>query len=675
MRQNDLIVQGRDDPVSKLSLRQVMILGVGLGIFLPVLFLAPWFVHNRYHQELELRIHAPLAQYADMLSHAMSGPLWNVDAPSALPLVNAILSNPDVVSISVDDQALGHFVYSEHPERRIGGNVQARRDVMHNDKVIGQVRIELTTSRIEAQLLEDALRFAFAVFAQIVFSFVFILLLFERRMMAPLRQLLKGAARLARGELDQPVVWQRADELGVLAKGLDDMREKLGGLFSERQIQNLALQRELAERQRVEDELRVSQAKFAVIFQSSPVPILVARASEDYAKVDVNDAWLRQFHWSHDDAGVQAAQWRALWQVPDERQEVMTRIEQHNEVHDHEAMLHRADEDDYRLCSISGRKIEIVGDALLILAVEDITEKRRNELEVRMLNARLEDRVAERTQALQKANDELNETLQTLQRAQGELLRSEKLAALGSLVAGVAHELNTPIGIGVTVASTLQEDSLAFARAANEGLSRSRLNQFVDKTRTASDLLMRSLGRAAELISSFKQVAVDQTSAQRRVFKLAELVHEIVLTLGPSIRKTPYTVGSDIPLDIVLDSFPGHLGQVLINLVNNALVHAFEGKGEGHVLIAAQAIDAEHIRITVSDDGKGIAEQDLPRIFDPFFTTRLGQGGSGLGLNIVHNLVSGPLRGSISVSSTPTVGTTFTLQLQRVGQETSDCSL
>lgn len=658
--------------MSKLSLRQVMILGVGLGIFLPVLLLAPWLVHNRYQQELELRINAPLAQYADMLSHAMSGPLWNVDAPSALPLVKAILSNQDVVSISVDDQTLGHFIFSEHPERRSGASVQAKRDVLHDDKVIGQVRIELTTSRIEAQLLEDALRFALAVFAQIVFSFVFILVLFERRMMKPLRELLQGAARLARGELDQPVVRLRADELGVLAKGLDDMREKLGGLFSERQIQNLALQKELLERQRVEVELRVSQAKFAVIFQASPAPISVARKSDAYARADVNDAWLRQFHWPVSDAAGQTLCWQAMWLDVADQRAVIDQLERFGELSDHEVYLRRGDDAENRLCALSGRKIDIVGDTLLILAAEDITEQRRNEQEIRSLNASLEDRVVERTQALQKANTELSEALQNLQRAQGELLRTEKLAALGALVAGVAHELNTPIGIGVTVASTLQEDSLAFARVLEQGVSRSRLGQFIEKTRTASDLLLRSLGRAAELISSFKQVAVDQTSAQRRVFKLDELVHEIVLTLGPSIRKTPYTVVSDIPQDIALDSFPGHLGQVLINLVNNALLHAFGGRSEGRISIAARRIDDELIEITVSDDGNGIADKDLPRIFDPFFTTRMGQGGSGLGLSIVHNLVAGPLRGSISVESALQIGTTFTLQLQRVGQEVTD---
>lgn len=658
--------------MSKLSLRQVMILGVGLGIFLPVLLLAPWLVHNRYQQELELRINAPLAQYADMLSHAMSGPLWNVDAPSALPLVKAILSNQDVVSISVDDQTLGHFIFSEHPERRSGASVQAKRDVLHDDKVIGQVRIELTTSRIEAQLLEDALRFALAVFAQIVFSFVFILVLFERRMMKPLRELLQGAARLARGELDQPVVRLRADELGVLAKGLDDMREKLGGLFSERQIQNLALQKELLERQRVEVELRVSQAKFAVIFQASPAPISVARKSDAYARADVNDAWLRQFHWPVSDAAGQTLCWQAMWLDVADQRAVIDQLERFGELSDHEVYLRRGDDAENRLCALSGRKIDIVGDTLLILAAEDITEQRRNEQEILSLNASLEDRVAERTQAFQQANTELSEALENLQRAQGELLRTEKLAALGALVAGVAHELNTPIGIGVTVASTLQEDSLAFARALDQGMSRSRLNQFIDKTRSASDLLLRSLSRAAELISSFKQVAVDQTSAQRRVFKLDELVHEIVLTLGPSIRKTPYTVVSDIPQDIALDSFPGHLGQVLINLVNNALLHAFGGRSEGRISIAARRIDDELIEITVSDDGNGIADKDLPRIFDPFFTTRMGQGGSGLGLSIVHNLVAGPLRGSISVESALQIGTTFTLQLQRVGQEVTD---
>ena len=297
----------------------------------------------------------------------------------------------------------------------------------------------------------------------------------------------------------------------------------------------------------------------------------------------------------------------------------------------------------------------------------DITEQKKAELAYRDLNETLEQRVVLRTDALTQSNLELNQTLATLQQAQNELVRSEKLAALGALVAGIAHELNTPIGNSVMAASTLEDHSNAMRKTVTEGnLRRSALEQFIGDTQTATDILIRNLRRASELISSFKQVAVDQASAQRREFNLAEAVSEILITLGPTLKKTPYQIDSNIAPDIVLDSYPGALGQILVNLINNALLHAFDGRQQGLISVQAFASEPGWIDLTITDNGRGISEDNLPRIFDPFFTTKLGQGGSGLGLNIVHNLACGVLGGSIAVASQLDWGTRFSLSLPRV---------
>ena len=179
----------------------------------------------------------------------------------------------------------------------------------------------------------------------------------------------------------------------------------------------------------------------------------------------------------------------------------------------------------------------------------------------------------------------------------------------------------------------------------------------------ASDLLLRNLGQAHELVTSFKRVAVDQASDQRRPFDLRTTLEELVATLSPMLRKTPYRMELDLAGGLVLDSYPGPLGQVVTNLVTNALLHAFEGRTTGCMRIAARALDARQIEIVFSDDGIGIAEEHLKRIFDPFFTTKLGKGGSGLGLNIVHNIVTGSLGGKLNVMSRTGEGTTFTLTI------------
>lgn len=251
-----------------------------------------------------------------------------------------------------------------------------------------------------------------------------------------------------------------------------------------------------------------------------------------------------------------------------------------------------------------------------------------------------------------------------LRDTQQQLVEREKLAALGSLVAGVAHELNTPIGNSLVIASTL-EDKTVEIEALNNGntMRRSDLRNFIDAAREASTLLMRSLRNAAELVNSFKQVAVDQASAKRRQFNLQQASQEIVMTMKNTVRKAGHHMVLEIPDDIVMDSFPGPYGQVIINLINNALLHAFEDREGGEIRMWAVQLSPERVRIVFQDDGKGIAVEHQARIFDPFFTTKLGQGGNGLGLSITYNIVTSLLDGSIRVDSEVGVGTRFTIDL------------
>lgn len=285
----------------------------------------------------------------------------------------------------------------------------------------------------------------------------------------------------------------------------------------------------------------------------------------------------------------------------------------------------------------------------------DISDRKQQEQEIHEFNLVLEKRVQERTA-------ELKTTLENLQRAQEELLQSEKLASLGSLVAGVAHELNTPIGNALMVATSFDFARQQLEQAMQSGLTRAALQKFIDDIREGSHIIERNLARSTELIGSFKQLAVDQTSYQRRPFQLKDLAHEIVTTLQPTLRKTPFKLHTELPDDIRLDSYPGPLGQVLINLINNALLHAFTDRQQGTIRLSAQ-LEADKVRLKVCDDGLGISAEQQKKIFDPFYTTQLGQGGSGLGLHIVYTLVTGLLGGRIDLSSQPQQGSCFTLEL------------
>jgi two-component system, NtrC family, sensor kinase len=283
-----------------------------------------------------------------------------------------------------------------------------------------------------------------------------------------------------------------------------------------------------------------------------------------------------------------------------------------------------------------------------------------DQLRLQRANAELEARVEERTAALERS-------LQDLERAQAQLVQTEKLAALGALVAGIAHEVNTPLGIGVTATSYLQEQAREFDRLFQSGqVRRSDLATFLETTHKSTEMVLAHMNRSAELIRRFKMVAVDQSSDSRREFELGATVRDIMGTLNHLLRRRPVQMDFDFPTEFAMDGFPGALGQVLTNLLNNALIHAYDEEQAGCIRIAAELRDPDTVELRFSDDGKGIAPQHLGKIFDPFFTTRFGQGGSGLGLHIVHNLVTGVLGGSVRVESTPGKGTTFFMTLPRV---------
>lgn len=296
----------------------------------------------------------------------------------------------------------------------------------------------------------------------------------------------------------------------------------------------------------------------------------------------------------------------------------------------------------------------------------DITLQLQAEGALYDLNYQLERRVEERTAELAESNENLAKAMHDLQLAQAELVRSEKLTALGDIVAVVAHEINTPIGNCLTVASTLRDRSEDLGAAIESGtLKRSGLSRYIEETKTGMDILIRGLNKSSELVSNFKQVAVDQTSEQRRQFDLAKVTGEVVALMLPILRKTPYQLQVDIPDQIIMDSFPGPIEQIISNLINNSVLHAFDDDQAGLMKLQARQAGSQ-VHIEFSDDGRGIPSHHLSRIFDPFFTTKLGRGGTGLGLNIVHNIIRKMLGGQIEVVSEAGKGTTFVISLPLV---------
>lgn len=420
---------------------------------------------------------------------------------------------------------------------------------------------------------------------------------------------------------------------------------------------------DISERKHAERALLASRQELENIFNASPVAMSVSDVARGTRIIKVNEAWVRQFGYLPEEAFSKTGIEIDLYADPADRPAFVDRFRNGVGIYDDmELWMKRADGSPL-LCNVSSRVIEVSGQQLMLMVSEDITEQRRMQTELQNVNEELEARVVQRTAALTSANAELADALQHLKQAQTELVRSEKLAALGRLVAGIAHELNTPIGNGLMAVSTLEDHQRDFKQSMAEGLKRSTLDAFVENVGLATEIATRNLNRAAELVASFKQVAADQTSSQRRSFNLKQVIDEILVAMRPTLSRSTHRVKAEVPDDVVLDSYPGPLGQVLGNLIDNAIRHAFEGRDGGLITIAIGPAAEGKISLTVADDGSGIAAEHLRRVFDPFFTTKLGKGGSGLGLNIVHNIVTSVLGGRIEVRSDPGKGTCFVLDL------------
>jgi signal transduction histidine kinase len=309
---------------------------------------------------------------------------------------------------------------------------------------------------------------------------------------------------------------------------------------------------------------------------------------------------------------------------------------------------------------------------------QDIAAREQAESDLQRHRDHLEETVAQRTEQLQRRSQELQlrsaeleqaknaaeQALLDLRATQDKLVQAEKMASLGSLVAGVAHEINTPLGIALTCSTHLEQETRTLHADVEQGsLRRQRLSQYLEMTREATALIFSNLDRAARLVQSFKQVSVDQSSDDPRRFQVHRLVDELLASIHSLWRKRAVEVENRCPPDLQLHSYPGSLGQVLINLIQNALIHGLAEDQPGRIEIGARALPDQRIELWVRDDGRGMDQATRARIFDPFFTTRRNRGGTGLGMHIVFNIVSAKLGGGIHVESAPGQGCEVRLTL------------
>lgn len=287
-------------------------------------------------------------------------------------------------------------------------------------------------------------------------------------------------------------------------------------------------------------------------------------------------------------------------------------------------------------------------------------EQQKDELigNQRELRAEIENRQRVENE-LRKRNTELASSMDTLNQAKDQLLESERMATLGGLVAGITHDVNTPIGVSVTAASFL-EDRLNKLQKQFEDktLTAGQMESFLDESHQTTSLLMKNLQRACELIESFKQISVDQTSEAERKFNLGEYIDEVMQSLKPSFKHTTHKFNIECPDDLVIRCAPGVIAQIITNMVMNSLIHGFDGVHNGRVSLSV-SVDGDDVIMDYRDNGKGLTEAQLDKLFDAFFTTRRSEGGSGLGTHIMYNLVTQALNGTITPTSAPGKGLSY----------------
>ncbi|RED53583.1 PAS domain-containing sensor histidine kinase [Aestuariispira insulae] len=598
-----------------------------------------WFQARTIH-ETERQITVAMAQrYADILSR----PIWNLEEETTSEILDSLVNEPETLCIQ-----LAEVIGLEGPaERGECGNESELQTISASASIVftqGRVRENIGSLYLVREFKGQPVNILKLIAPQIILTVIVIGVLiifafygFRRSVTAPLDEIQHSLLAYEETGKREAVKWSSTDELGRFVEAY-----------------NASLARQEASEMALRKQLTLTRTLL------NTVPNPVAFLNPDFTLRGCNESFTALFGIQDEhDIGLpisdlmQTNPWASL---PEDIDQAFSSNTERTPVYSLETMVKdRLGKERFVIFSTSALRGQDGRINSLVSVMQDITERKDSEVE------------------LQRAKESAESALAELKVAQDNLIQSEKMASLGSLVAGISHEINTPVGSSITVASSISEKTSDFKTLLETGkVRKSDLTQYLNMMAEASEILNNSLTTAAELVHSFKQVAVDQTTSKRRRFNLRQVLSEVTATLQPAIKKTPHSLELDLDENIAMDSYPGPLGQVLTNIVNNALLHAFESKDRGNILVQSRMEGDKHVMIEIRDDGCGIPTNHIKRIFDPFFTTKMGTGGTGLGLNVTYNIVTNLLGGSISVTSHENEGSQFQIKIPITAPVRSD---
>ncbi|MEM0552411.1 PAS domain-containing protein [Aeromonas jandaei] len=580
--------------------------------------------------------------------------LWNLDEEQVKVQIEGIMNLPNMQFVMVKEM-LGN---SEVPlltqgVERESYDISREFNLTYQGEVVGKLFVAASLEQIYQRLIEKSVLIMVSqTIKTLVVSFCILIIIYYL-VVRHINRIASYAQKFNLDRLDmelelegRPLPRKKPDELDTLVATLNQMRTRLRD--------------ELLARHQAVEQLQQERDFSATLINSANMVICCMEPDLTIASINPAAILLTGYHQQE----LLQHNWLDLFVSSTQRQELSNILSAEGSLADKVVIMHDQQAHELVLQWTFVPFYEGPNLKYQIGFGYDITQLKKVEREIIQLNEQLEGKVAERTRSLSEANTQLGKAYDDLKQAQQTLVESEKMASLGSLVAGVAHEINTPIGISVTASSYLQERVADFkSHIESKQLSRSYLNEFTVNLDESMQLLQGNLRRASELIASFKQVAVDQSSEARYNFSLADNLHQVVVSLGHKLKKAQCEVDIQCDPKLSIFSFPGSFTQIYSNLILNSINHGFDNWDKPKKITIKVEQQGEELLIDYSDNGRGIPPEILPRIFDPFVTSKRGQGGSGLGTHIIYNLVVQLLRGRIHCASEPGNGAEFHIRL------------
>ena len=580
--------------------------------------------------------------------------LWNLDEEQVKVQIEGIMNLPNMQFVMVKEM-LGN---SEVPlltqgTERESYDISREFNLTYQGEIVGKLFVAASLEQIYQRLIEKSVLIMVSqTIKTLVVSFCILIIIYYL-VVRHLNRIASYAQKFNLDRLDmelelegRPQPRKKPDELDTQVATLNQMRTRLRD--------------ELVARHQAAEQLQQERDFSATLINSANMVICCMEPDLTIASINPAAILLTGYHQQE----LLQHNWLDLFVSPTQREELNNILAAEGLLADQEVIMH--DQQAHELV-LQWTFVPFYDGPNLKYQIGfgyDITQLKTVEREIIQLNEQLEGKVEERTRSLSEANNQLGKAYDDLKQAQQTLVESEKMASLGSLVAGVAHEINTPIGISVTASSYLQERVADFkSHIDSKQLSRSYLNEFTVNLDESMQLLQSNLRRASELIASFKQVAVDQSSEARYNFSLADNLHQVVVSLGHKLKKSQCEVDIQCDPKLSIFSFPGSFTQIYSNLILNSINHGFDNWDKPKKITIKVEQQGEELFIDYSDNGRGIPPEILPRIFDPFVTSKRGQGGSGLGTHIIYNLVVQLLKGRISCASEPGNGAQFHIRL------------